>query len=202
MTSDICSNELCECGHLENEHQLRVYNGERHYCYKCECKRFTPSPKSNSHPEEILGKLELSNPKHQDKENCLEGETSKHNFVSDGLEGNRKEIKQSLSSGSDNIHTLAEIEQRIRKGCKKEVLDGIQSDADGEYYDVCGFTECNEMDGTKHKFLCPSCQAQLSLCKEFRDMIERLKDEVSCSDINGSIFVLNKIKEIVGSSNG
>jgi hypothetical protein len=90
----------------------------------------------------------------------------------------------STSSGSDNTHTLAEIEQRIRKGC------GERGKFDGRGFWICGLTQIDE--GT---YYCQSCQAQLSLCKEFKEMINswyfRLRDKKTYVD-------LSDVEEIVG----
>jgi len=55
---------------------------------------------------------------------------------------------------------LRKLIEKAKKGCGKEIKDSLMSDENEAYYNICGVTEINEVDGTKHKYLCLNCQAK------------------------------------------
>lgn len=92
--------------------------------------------------------------------------------------------------------TLLEIEQRIRKGCMQRLArlrSPLIPDEEG-----FGNIKCGE-----ENVYCSSCQVQLSLCKEFRDIIENTKAFEIKKDLTGARHrkAIDFKREIVGSSN-
>jgi len=169
MTSDKCSNEVCECGHRKIEHTNcwgdnlgRTEIVTECMVWACPCKRFTPSPKSNSQQERTSGNI-----------------------------GNVDLSK----TNADNTHTLAEIEQRIRKE--------IEENTNVVAYNIFKDTKRKLSKGEERVFKdkVKILNAQLSLCKEFRDMIEKLISEKTRPEsYNEKMKIINlkDVKEIVG----